>query len=161
MSDPSTIDEPSADDLFRLAEDYLRAARAVSLAKPGLPRPATLLSLHASELFLKAYLRSSGIGFASMRKFGHDLSAHADCATEQGLDLGKALCNNLRAVTDIRHYVAARYQPRREGPFSSTKGAIGLASSVREVVRLALAGRVTPTAAPPLPDRRSPAPGPL
>lgn len=125
--------------LFLLGNDYLDSARAASLVRLSNPGPVRLLSLHACELFLKAYLRQTGSTHAEMRKLGHNLSLHAQLAVGAGLPLSNARQNDMRTVTDIKAYVGSRYHAGSpEGPFSTSRSALNLATDVRETVRLAL-----------------------
>lgn len=89
MAAPETPDDrTTATGLFHYAEAYRTCAEALMRAPPPSLRfedPMWFLAFHSLELYLKAYLRHSGMTVSAMRKVGHRLTALWDRATAAGL----------------------------------------------------------------------------
>ncbi|MFD1942989.1 HEPN domain-containing protein [Paradevosia shaoguanensis] len=125
--------------IFLLADDFLQAARLVTSAS-GSPAqgPGRLLSYHAVELFLKAYLRSRGESIASLRGHGHDLESMLRQAEALGLVSSPKVRKFARKIGWHNDYVRARYLVTRAEGADAARRILGCAEEVREQVRRAL-----------------------
>jgi hypothetical protein len=98
--------DASFQDIFDLAEAYCQAANALlCTAKKGEPltyAPARLCAIHATELYLNAFLRKGGQNAASIRGRLHNL---ADEEFVEALGLRKKTANHLAEMTKRREYL--------------------------------------------------------
>jgi len=126
--------------MFQLADSYLAGARAVAEQASRLltAGPVRLLSYHASELFLKAYLKERGVEPDDLRSYGHDLERLMEVAVSHGLDRAPRTVAQLAKIAKRRDYVRVRYVVVEDREEISADAAIQLAESVRDTVRFAL-----------------------
>ncbi|EAU41574.1 hypothetical protein FP2506_14114 [Fulvimarina pelagi HTCC2506] len=110
---PGSETEPAA--IFRLAEEYRHAAKALSkLARPGAPEtlaPFRLAAIHAIELYLNAWLLMDGIAPSVVRGLQHDLAKRAEWALHSKLTLRIKTARHLVALSVQRDYLVSRYAP--------------------------------------------------
>lgn len=95
--------------IFLLADDYRRAAKLAAAELRIGPAPVRLLAYHASELFLKTYMRSSGETIVDLREMGHDLGRMMERATALGLALPSGMLKKAKKLAQKNDYVRARY----------------------------------------------------
>ncbi|WP_397544793.1 hypothetical protein, partial [Roseovarius salis] len=100
-------------EIFALAAEYHSAAEGLILK--GRPRqpisraPARLCAIHAIELYLNAFLLSSGDSPEKVRAHFHNLADRANTAVTRGLVLRKLTLNHLVRMTEDREYLISRY----------------------------------------------------
>lgn len=103
----------TADELFRLAEEYRRAADLLmDMHRPSRPfsrAPFHLAAIHAIELYLNALLVSQGLKPCDLRKLHHDLSARIDHEHAARLTLRKRTAAHLAGLSERREYLISRY----------------------------------------------------
>lgn len=125
--------------IFLLADSFLKAALAADRVAGSLTKgPTRLLCYHASELFLKCFLRARGQDIPTLRDYGHNLHQMALSAQEAGLALPKAVLRKLAALAEKNDYVRVRYMVVEVHSDLSSKNTIALTESIRKSVRLAL-----------------------
>ncbi|WP_300019237.1 hypothetical protein [uncultured Roseobacter sp.] len=104
--------DASPDEILNLASAYSEAANALfDAAKKGRAlsyAPARLCAIHATELFLNAFLRRSGESPERIRGRLHNLADDDFCNT---LRLKKKTAKHLVDMTDRREYLISRYAP--------------------------------------------------
>jgi len=97
-------------DVLDLADRYAEAADHLFAenrrSKPDLNMPARLCALHATELYLHAFLRFRGASAKQMRARNHDLW-HEEFNRCLGLDA--KTCRHLQELTNGRVYLSVRY----------------------------------------------------
>ena len=107
--------EAGPEDILALAEEYRRAAAALlALGRKGDPisrAPARLCAIHASELYLNAFLLRAGETPAGIRGLRHDLRARTEACRARGLTLRQRTVAHLYRLTDGREYLVTRYGP--------------------------------------------------
>lgn len=129
---------PTAYGVFLLADDYLQAAEDTAGRSGKLTDgPTRLLSYHACELYLKAYLRAKGESLDALRPHGHDLLALLELAETLGL-MPHSLKKRLKKASETKEYVHVRYEVSADRFIAPLSQVVGLAKDVRECVRLAL-----------------------
>jgi hypothetical protein len=141
-------------DIFRLADAFYLAARDTapnrSKATDG---PTRLLSYHASELFLKAFLRSRGEDVVKLRAYQHDFCQMLAQAKAKGLTPTRRAEAAILRVGQDNEYVRVRYmvvETRSDLPLTQVLSSTG---HIRNAVRHAL--KLRPDEVP------LPAPAPL
>lgn len=81
-------------------------------AKAPLSRsPGRLCAIHAIELYLNAYLLSSGASPQEIRAHFHNLKERSDRTRASGLILRKRTAEHLIKMTEEREYLISRYSP--------------------------------------------------
>src|SRR5690554_1028033 len=96
--------------IFLLADAFLQAARdTASNRRKSTEGPTRLLSYHACELFLKAFLREQGEDISTLRGYGHDLSAMLAGATAHGLQPTPQIIAQIKKASEKNDYVRVRY----------------------------------------------------
>ena len=101
-------------------------------------RPVRLLSLHACELFLKAYLREKGLEPDQLRGHGHVLEQLLALGTDRGLRPRPQTVAQLAKLMKRHDYVRGRYSVVEDGADISSGSALGLAEDVRDAVCVGL-----------------------
>ena len=125
--------------LFHLGDDFLRAARALEHMRSLAKGPIRLLGIHASELYLKAYLRRQGLTHDDLASTMHNLSNIARLANDKGLGLNDDLLDRLKRMTKERAYMGARYELEdTDRSATSAASALYLASALRSRVQSSL-----------------------
>jgi hypothetical protein len=100
--------------LFNYARSYWQAALIIDLPRlrkivTHADAPVTYLFCHAIELYLKAYLRHSGLSVAEVRKIGHAYDRLASRAKDLGLALGQDDFKMIELLTDQEMMPLSRY----------------------------------------------------
>lgn len=99
-------------ELLGLAEAYFEAANSLfENARKGdavTYAPARLCAIHATELFLNAFLRAHGKSAGDVRARLHNL---ADVKFVETLNLRKKTAEHLSEMTHRREYLISRYAP--------------------------------------------------
>ena len=102
-------------ELVRLADEYRAAAKTLrENGRRGDPlsrAPFRLNAIHAIELYLNAFLLSTGHPARDLRRHHHDLGARTELALVAGLQLRKRTAAPLRSLTETREYLVSRYDP--------------------------------------------------
>lgn len=135
---PGTDAAPA--DIFALAAEYHAAAE--DLIRKGRPRepisraPARLCAIHAIELYLNAFLLSSGDPPETVRARLHDLADRADTAVGRGLVLRRRTHDHLVRMTKHREYLVSRYGPERAGALSESNRLMATLDEIARKVRL-------------------------
>jgi hypothetical protein len=124
--------------IFLLADEYLEAARASAERRKLTNGPTRLLSYHAAELFLKAYLRSCGLLVDRLRDMQHDLTVMIGEARALGLPLPKRTMKRAAVIKARNDYVRVRYTVVEEPGVLPVSQVFEFASDIREAVRMAL-----------------------
>jgi hypothetical protein len=105
----------TAEQLLLLAGVYRQAADTLlptgQRKTPLSLWPYRLLAIHSVELFLSAYLLANGISPEVVRGMQHNLAERAKKAVRGGLKLRRRTTAHLKALTDTREYLVARYVP--------------------------------------------------
>lgn len=122
--------------IFLLADKYLYVARFA--AHGPIEGPARLLGYHASELFLKTYLRSAGETIKALRDHGHDLSSMLDRAVALGLTVPPQVTALAAKMRDKNDYVRARYVVTEERADIPVERVMRFADTIRSSVIKAL-----------------------
>ena len=158
--DDSEKPEASVEATLRMADVYAAAAR--ELLAPGrrsdplAQAPGRLLALHATELYLSAWLRRAGESGRQVRARQHDLAGRAQTALALGLGLRRRTACHLARASDLREYLVVRYDPDGLGALSRVNRLLATLEEVAHKVRATPAPR--PSAARP---RHAPGPPPL
>ncbi|RYE91724.1 MAG: hypothetical protein EOO77_47790, partial [Oxalobacteraceae bacterium] len=108
----------SLSQLLDLAQAYLAAAYKLMDYDTGNPlasAPVRLVSIQALELYLNAFLVTSGEGVLTIRGLQHDLGKRSALAIEKGLVLRKRTEAHLLSLSDSREYLTSRYGPELSG----------------------------------------------
>lgn len=125
--------------IFLLADAYLRAARlTASEAHLSTQGPTRLLSYHAAELLLKAFMRSRGETIAALRDHGHDLTSMLTRAQELGLVVPTQAIAQADKMRRKNDYVRVRYVVTEDRSDISPASVVRFAETLRERVRRAL-----------------------
>jgi hypothetical protein len=110
---PYPGESATADELFRLAEEYRTAASLlIDIRRPSRPfsgAPFHLTAIHAIELYLNAFLLSQGLKMCDLRKLQHDLSARVGHELAAGLTLRNRTAAHLADLSKRREYLISRY----------------------------------------------------
>ena len=133
-------DRTTVQGLFVYADAYLASARC--LQREGLPyghseSPIRFMLYHAAELYLKAFLRASGITVARLRALGHKFSRLLPACTERGLALPDASVAALLAgeggedVIETR-YIRTGFRQQRPTAAALAEAAISIRRAIRE-----------------------------
>jgi hypothetical protein len=112
-SQPYPGERATADELFRLAEEYRRAASVLidirRASQPFSRAPFHLTAIHAIELYLNAFLLFQGLKPCDLRKLQHDLSARISHELAAGLTLRTRTAAHLEDLSKRREYLVSRY----------------------------------------------------
>lgn len=138
MPEPPTAQYPggqaNAAELLKLADQYRAASQTIQkLGRSGDAvsyAPYRLNAIHATELYLNALLRHSGIEPAQIRGLQHNLAARAELAAQLGLKLRLRTEAHLRTLADTREYLISRYAPEAATTLSQVNR---LAATLEEV----------------------------
>ena len=113
QSQPYPGDGATAQELFRLAEEYRRAAdMLIGIGRPRQPfsrAPYRLTAIHAIELYLNALLLFEGMRPCDLRKLQHDLAARIDHEFAASVVLRSKTAKHLAALSKKREYLVSRY----------------------------------------------------
>jgi hypothetical protein len=113
QSAPYPGEHATADELFRLAQEYRRAAdklrENVRKRQPLSRAPYQLTAIHAIELYLNALLLSQGMKPCALRKLHHNLSARIGHELSAGLVLREKTATHLASISERREYLISRY----------------------------------------------------
>ncbi len=103
----------TAEDFFRLADEYRRAAEALleirRRREPLSRAPYHFVAIHAIELYLNALLVFEGMKPAHLRMLQHDLHARASHKLVGTLALRTRTLAHLGALSSGREYLVSRY----------------------------------------------------
>lgn len=133
---PEPIPAPTPTEILALAAAYHSAAE--DLIEKGRPRepisraPARLCAIHAIELYLNAFLLSSGDPPEKVRAHFHNLADRANTAVARGLILRKRTLAHLVRMTEEREYLISRYAPELSASLSQGNR---LMASLDEIAR--------------------------
>jgi len=134
---PGTNASPA--EIFALAAEYHSAAD--DLSQKGRPRqpisraPARLCAIHAIELYLNAFLLSSGDPPEKVRGYSHNLADRANAAVSRGLMLRKLTLDHLVRMTEDREYLISRYGPELSGSLSESNRLMATLNEIARKVR--------------------------
>jgi len=99
--------------LFNYARSYWQSAVMLHKLEPDVPHPeapVTLLMAHAIELYLKSFLRLSGLSAQELKtNFGHDFGKLVDAAATRGLPLLDKERNVANILTEQESIRRSRY----------------------------------------------------
>ncbi len=112
MSQEAEIDRTSAVGLFNFARSYWRSAEQLRSAPPRVTHPdspITFLLCHATELYLKAYLRGAGRDVVELKRIGHRVADLSRAAVSAGLTLSPQHLEILSHIDDADVAIEARY----------------------------------------------------
>jgi hypothetical protein len=109
-----TCSNPSADELFDLADQYRAAAHDLLAGDRARWAPARLCAIHAIELYLNAFLLRAGEPAKLIRSYQHDLGPRAESARAKGLLLRRKTMDHLVSMSRTREYLNVRYAPGTE-----------------------------------------------
>ena len=102
-------------DLLRLAGAYRAASSELRrLGRRGstLSRaPYRMVTIHAIELYLNAFLLARGYPPARIRGLQHDLGARMELAAGARLALRRRTLDHLQSISQSREYLLTRYDP--------------------------------------------------
>lgn len=105
-------DEATVDEILDYAEAYFAASRTLferaRNGKPQVRAPARLCAIHATELYLNAFLRARGESSKNIRARMHNL---ADEHFISELRLRRKTGLHLQELSHRREYLIARYAP--------------------------------------------------
>ena len=105
--------DATAEQLLKLAAEFhLAAVASKATGRRGQPlsrAPFRLLSIHAIELYLTAYLVKTGRSPSAVRGMQHDLIGRLDLAVNEGLVLTKGTSGHLGKLSSGREYLLSRY----------------------------------------------------
>jgi HEPN domain-containing protein len=125
--------------IFMLANKFLFAAETnANLVGSRSDGPTRLLSYHACELFLKAFLRERGEDIETLRAYGHDLSKMLESAKAKGLLPSHQAEKAITRVVAKNDYVRARYMVTETDDDLSSDEVLRLTRRIRTAVRHAL-----------------------
>jgi hypothetical protein len=109
--------DANAYDIARLAAEYPHAATVIlvhderreilSLA------PVRMLTVHAIELYLHAFLVAVGVPPVQIRGFQHDFASKVNLAGEKGLILRRKTARHISTIAERREYLVLRYEPEQ------------------------------------------------
>jgi hypothetical protein len=137
-----------------MADAYAAAARELLApgrrSDPVAQAPGRLLALHATELYLSAWLRRAGESGRQVRARQHDLAGRAQAALALGLGLRRRTACHLARANDLREYLVVRYEPDGLADLSQVNRLLATLEEVAHKVR------ATPAPAPASPRRSSP-----
>jgi hypothetical protein len=126
-------------DIFKLADAFYTAARDTAPnRKKSTDGPTRLLSYHACELFLKAFLCSRGEDVDKLRAYQHDFCQLLRSAKQQGLLPARKAEAVILQMALKNDYVRVRYlvtETKTELPLDQV---LKLTERVRNAVRHAL-----------------------
>ena len=119
MNEQSSVSYPgesaTAAEVSSLADEYrLAALLLLESGRPKEPKsraPFRMVAIHAVELYLNAFLLSSGHNAGQVRGLQHNLAARADLAVELGLVLRKRTREHLHTMSQSREFLVTRYVP--------------------------------------------------
>lgn len=141
----------SLGQMLDLAQAYLAAAYKLMDYETGNPlasAPARLVSIQAIELYLNAFLLSSGETSATVRSLQHDLGKRSELAIKAGLVLRKRTEIHLLSLSGAREYLTSRYGPELAGTWSQLNALHCTLKEVSEkidrIVRAAIAAQFLP-----------------
>jgi hypothetical protein len=97
--------------LFNFAESYREAADklAMELARPRFDSPPRYLFYHSIELYLKAFLRSTGLTVREIKDKSHGFCALCAACTERGLSPDDEDRQVIGLINAQGNYIRARY----------------------------------------------------
>jgi HEPN domain-containing protein len=125
--------------IFLLADSYLEAAKLVlSESRVRRKGPSQLLACHASELYLKTFLRSHGQTVKQLRSLNHDISEMLEQARIFGLQVPRGIRRQAAKIQASNGYVQVRYAVVQQPTQLSAKELVMFAEGVRECIRTAL-----------------------
>lgn len=127
----------SLGQMLDLAQAYLAAAYKLMGYDTGNPiqsAPIRLVSIQAVELFLNAYLLSSGESAATIRALQHDIGKRSTLAIEAGLVLNQRTQKHLVGLSNNREYLTSRYGPEMSESWSHLKALLATVKEVSERV---------------------------
>jgi hypothetical protein len=167
--DESEKREASVEATLRMADAYAAAARELLApgrrSDPFAQAPGRLLALHATELYLSAWLRQAGESGRQVRARQHDLAGRAGAVLALGLGLRRRTACHLARANDLREYLVVRYDPDGLAELSQVNRLLATLEEVAHKVRATPAparSRRVPaseiaTGVPPLPLWQTPA----
>ncbi len=101
--------------ILQLANEYRFAAAELAKTErrrnPLSRAPFRMVAIHAIELYLNALLAAAGHPAIKIRGMQHDLGARTKLALAAKLNLRKRTVAHLRAISETREYLLARYDP--------------------------------------------------
>ena len=101
--------------IAQLANEYRLAAKELAkIGRRGKPlsrAPFRMAAIHAIELYLNAFLAAAGHPAIEIRGMYHDLSVRTELALAAKLNLRKRTVSHLKAISQRREYLLARYDP--------------------------------------------------
>jgi hypothetical protein len=126
-------------EIVGLAVEYHMAAEMLMLKgrsrKPASWAPARLCAIHATELYLNAFLLNRGMPPEKVRAHLHNLADRARLAVDDGLVLRKLTFAHLIKMTDDREYLVSRYGPELSGTLSETNRLMATLNEVAKKVK--------------------------
>ena len=100
----------SANDVLTLAQSYRECAtHLLTSTEHRCGAPARLLTIHAIELYLNAYLLANGDAAPTIRAMQHDLRQRTNRAVQLGLALRQKTITHLEFLSRRREYLVSRY----------------------------------------------------
>lgn len=130
-----------------LADEYCRAAHLLQqqgrAGEPISRAPFRLCAIHATELYLNAFLLHCGLTAADLRRMGHDVAARAERARAKGLVLRANTSAHLNQLVECREYLVTRYDTERSArPSHSNRMLATLDELARKVSNVLATGNV-------------------
>lgn len=132
--------------MLDLAQAYLAAAYKLMDHDTGNPlqsAPMRLVSIQAVELYLNAYLLSSGESAATIRTLQHDLGKRSELAIKAGLVLRKRTEAHLLGLSSAREYLTSRYGPELAGSWSQLNALFATVKEISEKVHPVVHAAIT------------------
>jgi hypothetical protein len=125
----------SSAEVLELADAFRESARQLLDKDPKrcskASGPLRLLTIHAIELYLNAYLLASGLDASAIRGLQHDLKAREQLVRDRGMVLRVKTGKHLSDLTVKREYLVSRY----DIPDNASLSALSRLTATMEEVR--------------------------
>jgi hypothetical protein len=112
MSELTKNDRTTALGLFNYARSYRGSGDYLLAAKLKVTHPlapVTFLFYHATELYLKSYLRAVGKSVAQLRSIGHNIRSLAVEAKSNGLLIDEEDDQTIQVISEDNNVIRSRY----------------------------------------------------
>lgn len=146
---PSTDDASQAVHVLAVLKDYQAAAAFLMKSPLKESGPCRFFMLHATELYLNAFLYAHGESVETIRDFQHSFTRRIEAAGKCGLVLRKKTVEHLQKVDARKEYVNSRYQSVVTEKFSLSNR---LTASLNEVAKKVTKGIEARVDVAPIPE---------